>query len=926
LFEKYSERIYAWRLVLFANTLLDKFMFESEQITRKNRIDEKLKSSILNWTIIKYDPSIDPSKLTHHAVEEYPTSTGPADYALFVDGKLLGIIEAKKVAIGTENVLEQAKRYSKSLPHTIGEWREYKVPFLYSSNGEQIYHLDVRKKENTSYQIVDFHSPQALLDKFNRANQIAETWFEKKPVKEIERLRYYQVEAVESIEKALIDGKRTMLIAMATGTGKTYTLVSSMYRLLKSGYAKRILFLVDRRALAAQTVSALSAFQTPEGLKLDKDYEIYSQKFQRDDIDEDVNFDPQALPEEYLTNPQEKHTFIYVSTIQRMAINLLGKEVTSDFEYDVDANKLDIPIHAFDVIIADECHRGYSAKETGQWKQVIDYFDAVKIGLTATPAPHTIAMFKNKVYSYSTEQAVLDGFLVDYDAVKIKSDIHINGAFLKPGELVGEIDTETGIEKLDEIEDEREFQSSEIEDKITSPDSTKKIITAIKKYTDQHELDNKRFPKILIFAQNDINNQSHADGIVRTCKEVFGKGDDFVIKITGSPTVDRPLQKIRQFRNRKEPKIVVTVDMLSTGVDIPAIEMIVFMRMVKSRILWVQMLGRGTRLCKEINKEKFTIFDCFDGSLINYFKDATDFNVNLQQDTLSIPEIIDLIYDNQDRVYNINRLIKRLRRIEHNMGAEAREKFTKFIPDGNLENYIDTLKTNLEKDFVETMKLLRNKEFQDLLENYPRPKKVFFKGYDIVDTVEDEVMFRVGNNYLKPEDYLKSFEEFVKNNPEKIEAIEILQSKPKNWTTKALDDLRTKLKKTGFEEKDLQRGHELVHKKPLADIISMIKHASDQVSPILTAQERIEQAMARITRIHQFTDEQLTWLGYIKEHLIKNLAISVEDFTLLPVFERHGGLTKAKQVFSNSLGPLLYEINEAIVLNMNQTNGSTNYV
>lgn len=382
---------------------------------------------------------------------------------------------------------------------------------------------------------------------------------------------------------------------MATGTGKTFTMVSSIYRLLKSGYSKKILFLVDRRALAAQTVSAISAFETLEGLKLDKAYEVYSQKFKRE-----------------------------------------------DFEYEVDADKLDIPINAFDIIIADECHRGYSAKETGTWKYVLDYFDAVKIGLTATPATHSLAMFKYKVFSYSTEQAVLDGFLVDYDAVKIKSDIHINGAFLKEGELVGEIDTETGSEQLDELEDEREFGASEIEAKITSPDSTKKIINALKNYTDLHEEENNRFPKILIFAVNDLPHVSHADEVVRTCKEVFDKEDDFVIKITGSPTVDRPLQKIRQFRNRPEPKIVVTVDMLTTGVDIPAIEMVVFMRMVKSRILWVQMLGRGTRLCPEINKEKFTIFDCFDGSFLYFrflpirFEFKCDWNDNGESKSKSI--------------------------------------------------------------------------------------------------------------------------------------------------------------------------------------------------------------------------------------------------------------------------------------------------
>ncbi len=885
-------------------------MIESEKATRKKRIDTKLRSSLLGWEIIPHTDGMDLSVLGCHAVEEYPTETGPADYALFAKGKLVGIIEAKKLSIGAEGVLEQAKRYSRGLPDTIGEWREYKVPFLYSTNGELIFHLDVRKKENIAHQISGFHSPQALLDKINRDTAGAENWLQEHAVSEITRLRPYQVKAIEAIENGLIDGKKKMLLAMATGTGKTFTTVSSIYRLLKSGYAKRILFLVDRRALAAQTVSAISSFETPAGLKLDKDYEVYSQKFRREDLEDNLNFNSQILPEEYLTNPQEKHTFIYVSTIQRMSINLLGKDALGNFEYDVDVNKLDIPINAFDLIVADECHRGYSAKETGTWKYVLDYFDAAKIGLTATPATHTMAMFKNKVFSYSTEQAVLDGYLADYEAVKISSDVHVKGAFLNEGELVGEVDTETGRERLDELEDEREFSASEIEAKLTSPDSTEKIIKAIKKYTDLHEKEYNRFPKMLIFAVNDLPHVSHSDEVVRTCKTVFEKGDDFVAKITGR--VDRPLQKIRQFRNRPEPKIVVTVDMLTTGVDIPAIEMVVFMRMVKSRILWVQMLGRGTRLCDEINKDKFTIFDCFDGTLIEYFKNATDFNVSLIKDTTPLSEIIERIYDNLDRGYNTNVLIKRLRRIEKNMGSEAREKFAEYITDGDLKAYTDRLKENLENNFVETMKLLRDKDFQDLLVNYPRPKKLFFKGYDIVDTVEDEVMFRVGADYQKPEDYLKSFEKFVKENPEHIEAIEVLLSKPSNWNSDALEELREKLRRNNFPEKELQRGHELVFKKPLADIISMIKHASDFELPILTAAERVDIAMTTIIADGKFNAEQHDWLAYIREHLVKNLAIAEEDFEIMPVFERHGGITSAKKIFGDDLPQLIKKLNEAL--------------
>ena len=887
-------------------------MKESEKITRRKRIDARLKSSLLNWKIVHSSKVTDPSQLTRHAVEEFPTETGPADYALFVDGNLLGIIEAKRIGTGAENVLEQAKRYARGVPDTLGQWRGYKVPFLYSSDGESIYFLDTRNQKNVSRQISGFHSPQAMMDKFHLNTERAVKWFESRPAKEIARLRDYQIEAIEAIEKAVCDGKTMMLLAMATGTGKTFTMIAAIYRLLKSGYAGRILFLVDRRALAAQAVSAISAFETPEGLKLDQDYELYSHKFSREELEDNVSFDPKVLPEEYLTNPQEKHTYIYVSTIQRMSINLLGAEAVSDYEYDIDARKLDIPINAFDIIIADECHRGYSAGETGRWKYVLDYFDAVKIGLTATPATHTLAMFKNKVFTYSTEQAVLDGFLADYDAVKIKSDIRINGAFLKEGELVGEVDMDTGSETLDELEDEREFSAGEIEAKITSPDSTRKIVKAIKKYTDLHEKEFGRFPKTLIFAVNDRPNVSHADEIVRTCKEVYGRGDDFVMKITGSPNVDRPLQKIREFRNRPEPKIVVTVDMLATGVDIPVIEMIVFMRVVKSRILWVQMLGRGTRLCPEINKNKFTIIDCFDGSLIEYFKDATDFDVSLKRETLPLPEIIERIYDNRDRDYNIKRLIKRLRRVEQNMGSEARELFAKFIPDGDLKAWTDQLRQNIVDNFSETMKLLRDKNFQDLLENYPRPKKIFFKGYDIVDTVEDEVMFRIGSDYQKPEDYLKLFEEFVKTNPEQIQAIEILLSRPKQWNANVLEELRRKLRSRGFSEKDLQRGHDLVFQKPLADIISMIKHAADYDLPILTAGERVEQAINKIMSERDFNDDQLKWLSYIKGHLIENLAIAEDDFEHMPVFERQGGLSKARQVFGTELSELIHEINEAL--------------
>jgi len=672
--------------------------YESEKITRKKRIDQQLKAA--GWIIIPYAEGMSLTILTNHAIEELPTNKGFADYALVVNGKLLGVIEAKKLEIGAENVLEQAKRYSKDVSNTIGEWHKYYIPFLYSSNGELIYHLDVRDSKNLSRHIFSFHTPEAMVTLFNFKRGPALKWLKDKPIDK-PGLRPYQKNAVQAFETHLEEGKRLILLAMATGTGKTFTTVNLVYRMLASGYAKRILFLVDRKSLAAQAVTAFSSYDTPRNIKFKDEYEMYSQRFQKEDF-EDETYDTTVLPNSYLTNPDGTKTFLYICTIQRMAINLFGKmgAFSEDEERgNEEEETLSIPSHAFDLIIADECHRGYTSKETNVWRNVLNHFDAVKVGLTATPASHTVAYFGKPIFNYPLQQAIDEGFLVDYDAVAINSNVLMNGAFLKEGEQVGMIDTETGREQIDQLEDEREFTSTEIEEKITAPDTNQKIIEELKKYADEFEKERGRFPKTLIFASNDIPMISHADRLVKICKNVFNQGDDFVAKITGSPTVDRPLKKIKEFRNRPNPRIVVTVDMLSTGVDIPSLEYIVFLRPVKSRILWEQMLGRGTRKCDEIGKTHFVIFDCFNGTLIKYFKDAS-YNFKIDPpgtDTITIKELIEKIYNNEDRRANAKRLSKRLHRIEKDMSGNAREKFAAYIPDGDMGRFAQQVSKFFDK-------------------------------------------------------------------------------------------------------------------------------------------------------------------------------------------------------------------------------------
>lgn len=882
-----------------------------EQTTRRLLIEKSLHEAGW-WPIIDF---VGGSKLETCAVREYETAEGPADYILFHHGEAIAAVEAKKLTLGPQNVLSQAQRYARGFEGGGFRYGEFHLPFVYSTNGEVIWFQDLREPTSRSRQVAKFHTPSALREFLSTDKKAAVEWLAKAP-NDNAFLRPYQKEAIESSERALSQGKRRMLIAMATGTGKTVVAISLIYRLLRSGFARRILFLVDRRALAAQAVGAFSTFEPEPALKFDRIYEVYSQRFRREDMPEEFKFDPNVLPADYLTNPQPHHTFVYVCTIQRMRINLFGREemfgeLPSESEVEEDAEKLDIPIHAFDVVIADECHRGYTSTEEGKWRQVLDHCDAVKIGLTATPAAHTTSYFRDIVYRYDIERAVREGYLVDYDAVAIKSDITMRGLFLKEGEEVGLVDTLTGKEAFDVLEDERAYDTTDLEQKATAPDRNRKIVKEFAAHTLQEEKELGHFPKTLVFAINDMPHVSHSDQLVDMLRDEFGRGDSFVQKITGSPTVDRPLQRIREFRNRPLPSIVVTVDMLTTGVDIPKIENLVFLRPVKSRILFTQMMGRGTRKCEEISKTHFTVFDCFNGTLLEYFRKTTDFTVDPPaKPTRTIRDIVDAIYGNLDRDYNIRALVKRLRRIEKNISAEGRGQFARFIPEGDIGAFAESLPALLRKDWGSTMRILRDPAVLDLMKDYPRAQRTFVVAHMAQDVVESEYIFRTTDGReLKPQDYLIAFERFVRENPDHIQALSILLNRPSEFDTSALTELRKKLagRPEKFTEENLRRAYH----NELADIVSIIRHAA-KGEPLMSAEDRVERALAKVKEGRKFTPEQEKWLQYIHDHLLRNLVIEQPDFRLIP-FSRHGGWQKADEVFEGKLTPLLQRINVAMV-------------
>ena len=382
-------------------------------------------------------------------------------------------------------------------------------------------------------------------------------------------------------------------------------------------------------------------------------------------------------------------------------------------------------------------------------------------------------------------------------------------------------------------------------------------------------------------------------------------------KITGNPNVDRPLQRIREFRNRPNPKVVVTVDMLSTGVDIPALEFIVFLRPVKSRILWEQMLGRGTRRCDDINKSKFVVFDCFDGTLIKYFQQVSSFAIEPPRKTpLTIPQIIENIWQNVGRDYHVRALCKRLLRIDKDMTADARIQFAQWIPEGDMARYARNLPKNLNEDFAHTMARLKDPKFQDLLLNYSRAKRVFITALEDKDIVTSKKLERYGK-FDTAEDYLDAFAEFVKANADKVSALAVLLKHPKDWKPAVFDELKRALNQNGFDPGRLQEAHLANGFKALADVISMVKHAAEDQQPILTAEERVKRAVNKLVEVLKFNREQMQWLSLIQEHLIKNLSIDEEDFDVMPLLEMRGGKAKARKVFGD-LAPLINQFNEAV--------------
>lgn len=866
-------------------------------------IDDQLKTA--GWLAdshnIRYAKGARPSKGEHKAIAEWPTSSGPADYALFVGMDLVGVIEAKKKAKDVVSDLQQAKRYAADIEikgderFVGGPWSNYNVPFLFSTNGrpylkqlEQksgIWLLDARRSTNHPRPLHAWYTPLGIIELLKQNIETAAEKLKKEPFDYLE-LRDYQNKAIQKVEESLEKGKTAILLAMATGTGKTRTAIGLIYRLIKTGRFRRILFLVDRNALGEQTADAFKETRL-------EDLHTFDQIFELQEVDK--------------TKPEET-TKVHISTVQGVMRRIM-----------FNAKDEDVPtVDQYDCIVVDEAHRGYTLdKELGEvellyrdendyiskYRKVLEYFDSVKVALTATPAPHTVEIFGKPVFTYSYREAVIDGWLVDHEPPhQIETKLKKQGIKWKKGETVPVYDKATGqVANLENIPDDLTLEIDSFNKVVITEPFNRTVAKVL-----VQELSPEGDEKTLIFAASD----DHADLVVKILKEEFEQllgeiDDDSIAKITGS--IDKPLEMIRKYKNERNPTIAVTVDLLTTGIDVPEICNIVFLRRVRSRILYEQMLGRATRLCDRIKKDHFDIYDAV--GLYEALEPVTNMKPVAPNPAVSLQMLFDELFvleSQEDQTRHMGQIIAKLQRKARSMSREEQEAFEALTGGQTILQFITSLKEKPVKQFKEIIKGKQNLlAFLD--ENRYQPQR------QMISTHEDELTShtRGYGKGDKPEDYLNEFKSFIINNLNKIPALTIVCQRPRELTRQGLKELKMALDEQGFTEAKLRTAwREWKNEDIAADIISFIRRQA-LGDALVSHEERIKQAMKKVYSLKTWTKLQRQWLERIEKQLIAETVFERGDFSK-GAFKAHGGFDRLNKIFEGNLNTVLNEITVAL--------------
>ena len=884
----------------------------SEAQTREV-IDEQLRKA--GWDAdtneIRYSKGVRPEKGRNLAIAEWPTNSrtgngGYADYALFIGETMVGIIEAKKKHTNISSVLDgQCKEYARMIKaehekYVPRQYGEYKVPFLFATNGRDyikqyeemsgIWCLDTRQQFHTSKALAGWPSPWGLEQDLERDaaeadKKLAAAGYELLQDPNGLGLRYYQVEAVKAAEKAIAEHKNTVLLAMATGTGKTRTVLGMIYRFLSAKRFKRILYLVDRTALGDQTMDTFREVKLEDLKTLNQLYDI------------------KDLGEKEF----EKDTRVHIATVQSLVKRILYNETDKC-----------IGVSDYDCIIVDEAHRGYILdKEMSEdevlyrsqddfrskYRAVIDYFDAVKIALTATPALHTTEIFGKPVYSYDYRTAVVDGYLVDHDAPHIiRTKLSEEGIVFEAGSTAPIYDPVTNtVTNSDELEDDLKFEVEDFNRKVVTKSFNETVLEEIARDIDPDEKG-----KTLIFAVDD----AHADMVAGILKNYYAKQgirEEAIMKITGSIENGNPVkikEAIRRFKNETFPNIVVTVDLLTTGIDVEEIVNLVFLRRIRSRILFEQMLGRATRLCPEIGKTHFEIYDAV--GVYQALKPVSTMKPVVVNQTVTFDDLIDGIdqlESGRARRNQIDIIIAKMLRNKNKMTDEFREQFKSLSGSESPESFADALRHMSVDKAVETVKKNRDAFAYVRGIHQERPK--------FISDAQDEVTSheRGYGSATKPEDYLKEFHAFIDNNRNEIAALNIVATRPKELTRQSLRELKLILDRNNFSETKLQTAwKQMTNEDIAADIISFIRQRSIG-DALISKEERIHSAIVKTKKAHpKLSKIQLNWLERIEAYLLKEVVLNKESFEA-PQFKIKGGYAAVNKAFGNKLDAVIDEIN-----------------
>ncbi|MCI9082494.1 MAG: type I restriction-modification system endonuclease [Lachnospiraceae bacterium] len=884
----------------------------SEAQTRE-LIDEQLRK--VGWDAdtdeIRYSKGVRPAKGKNLAIAEWPTDSktgngGYADYALFIGEKMVGIIEAKKKHTNISSVLDgQCKEYARMIKaehekYVLKQYGEYKVPFLFATNGRDyikqyeemsgIWFLDTRQPFHTSKALAGWPSPQGMEQDLERDiaeadRKLAATGYELLEDSNGLGLRYYQVEAVRAAEKAIADHKNTVLLAMATGTGKTRTVLGMIYRFLSAKRFKRILYLVDRTSLGDQTMDTFKEVKLEDLKTLNQLYDI------------------KDLSEKEF----EKDTRVHIATVQSLVKRILYNE-----------SDVSIGVSDYDCIIVDEAHRGYILDKEmdedevlyrnqddfrSKYRAVIDYFDAVKIALTATPALHTTQIFGKPVYSYNYRTAVVDGYLVDHDAPHIiRTKLSEEGIVFEAGSTAPIYDPVTNtVMNSDELEDDLKFEVEDFNKKVVTKSFNETVLAEIAKDIDPNEKG-----KTLIFAVDD----AHADMITRILKDYYseqGVSEEAVMKITGSIENGNPVkikEAIRRFKNETFPNIVVTVDLLTTGIDVEEIVNLVFLRRIRSRILFEQMLGRATRLCPEIGKDHFEIYDAV--GVYQALDPVSTMKPVVVNQTAGFDDLIDGIdhlESDRARRNQVDVIIAKIMRNKNKMTDEFREQFKSLSGGESPESFADALRNMPIDKAVETVKKSR--------EAFAYVRGIHQERSKFISDAQDEITSheRGYGDAVRPEDYLREFHDFIDNNINEIAALNIVATRPKEMTRKSLRELKLILDRNNFSETKLQTAwKQMTNEDIAADIISFIRQKSIG-DALISKEERIHSAIEKTKAAHpELSRVQLNWLERIEAYLLKEVVLNKESFEA-PQFKIKGGYAAINKAFGNKLDAIIDEIN-----------------